>query len=240
LAAKQVPIKIYSDLNNHENIKSELYRIGGVYGFVNMADNNIQKKYIGSSKDLYQRFLDHFKGRDSNLRLQRSIAKYGIENFNFVIYYLDNDPNIKLTDIETEVIKSFPFKDLYNFKKEANSMLGYKHTEKAIQKMKLRFKDKSKHPMYGQKHGPFALEKIRKSGPLNPMYNKKHKKETKDKISLSQSKKPLALYDSSQTLIRTFLNQVELGNYLNLHKTTIGRYLKSGKKLLNKYYIRGV
>lgn len=42
--------------------------------------------------------------------------------------------------METEVIKSFPFEDLYNFKKEANSMLGYKHT--AIAKFKLRLADK--------------------------------------------------------------------------------------------------
>jgi group I intron endonuclease len=232
-----LPIKIYSDLSQHEEFKTELYRMGGVYGFVNMSDKKVRKKYIGSSKDLYQRFLDHFKGRDSNIRLQRSIAKYGIENFNFVIYYWDKDPNIKLTDIETEVIKSFPFKELYNFKKEATSSLGYKHTKEAIKKMKLRFLDKTKHPMYGKTHNAFALEKISKPGSLNPMFNKKHKMDTKYKISLSQSKKPLALFDENQTFIRTFLNQVELADYLKLHKTTIGRYLKSGKKLLNKYYI---
>jgi group I intron endonuclease len=100
---------------------------------------------------LYRRFLDHFKGRDSNSRLQRAIAragaapaalnKYGIQNFNFAIYYIDNDPNIRLTDIETAVIKSFIFEELYNYKKEATSSLGYKHTAEAIEKMKLRFKD---------------------------------------------------------------------------------------------------
>ena len=42
-----------------------------------------------------------------------------------------------LTDVETEAIKSFPFEALYNFKKEATSLLGYKHTIEAIAKMKL-------------------------------------------------------------------------------------------------------
>jgi hypothetical protein len=42
----------------------------------------------------------------------------------------------------TEVIKSFPFEDLYYFKKEANLMLGFKHTADAIAKMKLRLSDK--------------------------------------------------------------------------------------------------
>ena len=60
---------------------------------------------------------DHLKGRDSNIKLQRSITKYGIENFIFVIYYWDVQPSVILTDVETEVIKSFPFKYIYNFKK---------------------------------------------------------------------------------------------------------------------------
>lgn len=82
----------------------------------------------------------HLKGRDSNIRLQRNISKYGIGSFQFVIYYWYLDPSVIITDIETEVIKSFSFDSLYNFKKEANSSLGYKHTMEAIEKMKLRFK----------------------------------------------------------------------------------------------------
>jgi NUMOD3 motif len=52
--------------------------------------------------------------------------------------------------METENIQSFPFEELYNFKQEANSMLGYKHTAEAIEKMKARFVDKTNHPMYGK------------------------------------------------------------------------------------------
>jgi group I intron endonuclease len=78
---------------------------------------------------------DHLKGVSSNIRLQRSIAKSGITNFIFIIYYFHKDPLVILTDVETEIIKSFSFEDLYNFKKEAKSMLGYKHTAEAIEKM---------------------------------------------------------------------------------------------------------
>ena len=63
-------------------------------------------------------------------------------------------------------------------KKEANSLLGYKHTIEAIEKMKLRYIDKSNHPMFGKTHTSFALSKISKPGNLNPMFgknkNKKH------------------------------------------------------------------
>lgn len=127
------------------------------------------------------------KGRDSNSRLQRSISKYGIQNFHFVIYYWHQDPAVILTDIETEVIKSFPFESLYNFKREAASSLGYKHTIEAISKMKNRFLIKSNHPMFG----------------------KKHSIETKEKMSLVKSKIPLGLFDINNNLILTFKNQIE-------------------------------
>ena len=104
--------------------------------------------------------------------------------------------------------------------------------------MKLRYKDRSKHPMYGKTHDSFALSKISKPGILNPMYRKTHSIETKLKMSLSKSKVPVGLYDTNNNLIKTFPNQVELSNFLKLSKSTIGRYLKSGKLILNKYYIK--
>ena len=233
-----IPLKTYKNLSLPENFRLDLHRVGGVYGLINTVDSNSIKQYIGSSKDLYQRLNDHLKGRDSNSRLQRSINKYGISNFEFVIYYLHKDLSVILTDIETEVIKSFPFESLYNFKKEANSSLGYKHTEDAIQKMKLRLKDKSNHPMFGKTHTSFALSKISKPGTSNPMFGKTHSIDTKLKMSIAKSKSPIGLYDINNNLIKPFINQVELANYLSVNKSTIGRYLKSGKLYLNKYYIK--
>jgi group I intron endonuclease len=104
--------------------------------------------------------------------------------------------------------------------------------------MRLRFVDKTNHPMYGKTHNAFAFSQISKPGALNSMYYKKHTIEAKQKISLRLSKTPLSLYSTDNVLIQTFLNQVELAYYLKLNKSTIGRYLKSGKILLNKYYIR--
>jgi group I intron endonuclease len=114
--------------------------------------------------------------------------------------------------------------------------------------MKLRYKDRSKHPMYGKTHDSFALSKISKPGILNPRSAElrsssmggeaAHSIETKLKMSLSKSKVPVGLYDTNNNLIKTFPNQVELSNFLKLSKSTIGRYLKSGKLILNKYYIK--
>jgi hypothetical protein len=47
---------------------------------------------------------------------------------------LHKDPAVWLTDIETTVISAFPSSSLFNFKREASSMLGYKQTKQAIEK----------------------------------------------------------------------------------------------------------
>lgn len=57
------------------------------------------------------------------------------------------------------------------------------------------------------------------------MFNKTYSLETKTKMSLSKSKTPLELYDINEKLIKSFLNQVELGKHLGLYKGTIGRRL---------------
>src|SRR6266702_778417 len=160
--------------------------------------------------------MDHIKDRDSNLRLQRSIKKYGLKSFNIVIYYFYKDPAILLTNIETAVISAFPFSSLFNFKKEANSMLGYKHTKQAIEKMKSRFVNKINHPMFGKSHSEY----------------------TKILMSIKKSIRPLGLYDENFNIIEKYSNQIELANKFSVHKTTISRYIKSGKLFKGKFYIR--
>lgn len=117
-------------------------------------------------------------------------------------------------------------------------MLGYKHTEEAINKMKLRLSNKANHPMYGKKHSQNALRLISKPGKLNPMHNKTHSAISKKKISLSLSKTIIGLYDINNNLVKTFINQVILAQVLGVTKSTISKYIKSKKLFQNKYYIR--
>jgi hypothetical protein len=87
------PLNTYDDLNTVYNtgqdpiLKKDLFKKGGVYGFIFKGDDGRSMQYIGSSKNLYERMLDHLKGRDTNIRLKRSISKHGISKFIFVIYY---------------------------------------------------------------------------------------------------------------------------------------------------------
>ena len=63
----------------------------GVCGIINTKSS---KQYIGSSLNLYSRLMVHIKGRDSNLRLQRSIHKDGLSIFKVFIYYYHNNPAV--------------------------------------------------------------------------------------------------------------------------------------------------
>ena len=56
-------------------------------------------------------------------------------------------------------------------------------------------------------------------------------------LSLAKSKISLGLFDIDSNLINSFNNQVEISKYLNISKSTVGRHLKSGKILLDKYFI---
>jgi len=129
------PLKTYSDLSNTDLLKKDLSKLGGVYGFIHIKSS---KQYIGSSLNLYSRLMNHIKGRNSNLRLQRSIKKHGLKSFCIVIYYFHKDLAVLLRDIETNVISAFPFSSLFNLKKKANFMLGYKHTKTSKKKNKIK------------------------------------------------------------------------------------------------------
>jgi len=54
----------------------------GIYKITNLINN---KSYIGKSLDIEHRFREHKAGIRSNIHLQNSIKKYGIENFDFSI-----------------------------------------------------------------------------------------------------------------------------------------------------------
>ena len=124
-------------------------------------------------------------------------------------------------------------------------MLGYKHTAEAIAKMRLRLSDKNNHPCLlklasmGKTYNRiFKSYQLEQPGELNPMFNKNHSTETKAKMSINRSKRPLGLYDKENNLIKTYKNQVELATEFKVFKSTIGRYIKSKNLFQDKYFIR--
>jgi group I intron endonuclease len=239
------PYKVYDNIDDIETInciKIELKKSRGIYGFLCKINSKI---YIGSSENLVNRFLEHLKGKKSNLKLQRAILKYGLNNFYYIIFELHNS-NTKgiLVTTETLFLSYFKLKYLYNFKIVATSLLGYKHSKRAIEKMKDRFK-KGKHPLLGKHHSSFSKIKISLAtkGVNNPMYGKRHNDNTK-KLMSSLKSKPVYLYkffnNNEFKLVKVYPNCIEIAKLLNLHKTTIGRYIKNKKVFFwksNKYKV---
>ena len=173
------PVKEYFNLNNKNQIskiRSDLFKKSGIYGFINNING---KRYIGSGVDLYRRFLDHLKGRSTNVRLQRAIKAHGIDNFSFVVYAFTEYTMPTITDMETLFMSYFPKEFLYNFKFEASSMSGYKHTEEAIAKLKKRFLNLNNHPILGKTPSPESKSLISRPGGLNPMFGRKHLESSK-------------------------------------------------------------
>lgn len=210
----------------------------GIYCFLNKISN---KRYIGSAKNLYLRLTQHLSAKKSNSALQLAFGKYGLENFSFIVYeyclYKDKALSHKLlTNLETTYIKAFPFEQLYNFMKTATSLEGYKHTLKAREKMVARLKDKANHPLYQKKHSEKAKKLISKPGQLNPMYGKSHSLETKKLISLSKISYPkgVNVFDSTDVFIGKFNSKIDIAKALNINKSTVTRYLKTGKLYLKE------
>ena len=103
-----------------------------------------------------------------------------------------------------------------------------------------RYKNKENHPFFGKTHTEEAKKLISKPGKENPMFGRKHSEATKLLISRNMSKYPggVELYSLNNNLLKTFNNNVELATYLKISKTTVGRYIKSGKMYNKMYYFK--
>ena len=138
----------------------------GIYLIINLQNN---KFYVGSAKKLNSRKMQHLnllrKNKHANTYLQNSYNKNGEENFTFVVIEKVEDEN-KLTEREQYWIDTLDATNkeiAYNICPTANSMLGYKHSEDTINKLK------------------------KYEGELSPFYGKHHTEETKNKISIKNS-----------------------------------------------------
>lgn len=106
----------------------------GIYIIINILNN---KKYIGSSCRLKKRIREHLRdlinGNHINIKLQNSINKYGLENFE-IKYYLYNDlDRISLFSIEEFLINHFnTYKIGYNMSDLARGRTDYSEEEKKI------------------------------------------------------------------------------------------------------------
>lgn len=126
-------------INNQINgkiITSEM-TFSGVYLIINLSNS---KYYIGSAKNLRHRMRNHFndlkKGIHKNIHLQRAFNK-NPNAFIMVMIEKVNDPeNLTPTEQKWMIDLNVHEKTVcYNILNEANSLLGFKHSDETKRKI---------------------------------------------------------------------------------------------------------
>ena len=131
----------YPFIDSAPLVKSDCLGLSGVYMVLNNLNGD---SYIGSAisktlkhNRLYFRFRNHLfhSDKSTNIHLQRAIVKYGLHNFTFHIlgFYPANETRQE----ETKFIQKY--KPVYNILKEAQSSIGYTHTQESKDKMSVSY-----------------------------------------------------------------------------------------------------
>jgi len=186
----------------------------GVYMWTNLKNGNT---YIGSSVNLSPRLLKYLNEnalRKNKMLISLAIIKHSIENFSLYILEYCSSKDV----IEREQYYLDTYKPIYNILKTAGSSLGYVHNETSLSKMSLRVVSKAT---------------------LNKMKQRKQSEQTKDKIRKAIGI-PVKGLNMDKEEITIYASKKEAGLHLDTNDTTIGRYIRSGKLLFDKYLITEV
>lgn len=114
--------------------------IQAVYQIINKINN---KRYIGSTNNLYGRFNAHksrfLRNKHQNPYLSNSINKYGIETFEFkLIKIFVGYSQEEILKIENEYIKKYNSNNRkfgYNVRIDCRTNKGFKHSEETRKKI---------------------------------------------------------------------------------------------------------
>ena len=213
-----------------------------IYCIRNMINN---KCYIGQSINLWERVQDHiYKSKSDTKHLYSSIHKYGLNNFEVFILQKDIEKE-KLDDIETKYIqeyKSYIRRHGYNLLDSAKSNKNFKHSKKAIEKIKNKWKEpeyrenisnKVKEQWKNKEWREDILEK-RKIARGTKEFKEKNLQQMRDlKKKYNRSRKVCQLDIDTLETIKIFNSITEAAKILNLQKVTIcgccnGKYFHCG------------
>lgn len=161
--------------------------------------------YVGKGKTnrMYEHKTDSINKRHHNKHLQNKISK--ILNAGFSIKYekvFITTNEVEAFAKEIEIIQYFGLANLCNLTEGGEGSTGYKHTKKAIEKMKAfvstRDWNGERNPNYGggnwteeAKRKFSEFQKISMLGEKNPFFGKKHNEKAKEKMSEFHSNKTL-------------------------------------------------
>lgn len=155
--------------------------VSGIY----QIQHHNGKRYIGSAINLRRRWLVHLnrlrRRAHHNLHLQRAFDKDGKVAFDFTIleYVADTSQLIKREQHFLNTLNPE-----YNMSPTAGSILGFRHTPEARQKIS-EANSGERHPMHSKRHSSETRAKMSKARRGKPYSGKSHPQsmETRRKIS---------------------------------------------------------
>lgn len=199
------------ELSVQNRILQENRKKCGVYIWINKINNKI---YVGSSINLSKRFVKYFNQdalSKTRMLINLALLKYGRNNFRLDIIEYCSLKNV----IEREQFYLDNLKPDYNILKQAGSSYGYTHNETSILKISRCTVSEA------------TLAKMR---------TRVQTEETKNKIRKSIAT-PVLVVNINTKEKYIYLSKLEAGLVLGVSDYTIGRYIRSGKVLLDKFLL---
>jgi len=220
-------VRLFKDLHIVANIKqakASLKGLSGIYCFRHIASGKI---YLGQAVNLSARIMEHIKGRDSNIILQRAIEKYGLEAFEFIVVEFVVDTSLLTTreQVHLDWLFSVSSELRYNICPTAESRLGTTHT--AESKAAISAAGLGNTNRLGTTHTAETRAKISAAG-LGNTNGRNH-----------PHRKSVFVYDhETRKLVGEYSSLRLAAKVLKIHRATLLRYLANGKVWNNKYIIR--
>lgn len=217
----------------------------GVYRWKNIDSG---KMYVGSSVDLYRRFLQYYNIKyitrvSKSSLISRALLKHGYSKFELDILEIC-DPSIV---IEREQYYIDILKPDYNILQVAGSLFGYKHTEESLAKMKqiaLNRSDETKAKLREAALGKtYNHTEETKMKLRNAILGKKHTEETREKLRIIHSNRvkhpvpgiKIKVNDTQTKKVFLYDSLRFAATKLNSNHKTISNYLQNGKLLHDRY-----
>ena len=220
--------------------------ISGIYRIRNLSNN---KFYIGSSANLYKRFIDHRtaldRGVHHSIYLQRAYNKYGSRQFIMEVLFLCKKDY--LLYYEQQLINEL--QPSYNMNPLATSNRGYKWSKESREKARVaqlgntnavghRLSESSKVAISMSRKGKCVGEE-------NGFFGKTHSEDVKNRIKLAHLGKKLSESTkkkiSESKKIKVKINDViyasiqEAAVSLQIPKATLWRWVKNRKEGYEAY-----
>lgn len=235
------PVKSYG---NAELLKDEILKDNkgqsGVYRWVNNLNG---KTYVGSGVDLAKRLGSYYNKSELNRNprpIKYALLKYGHNNFTLEI--IEYCSKIKLLERE-QFYLNLLVPD-YNILKFAYSLLGFKHSEESIEKLKARIISPEHKEILSSIHkGKVVSEETRiklaastasykKDNPLTPeaLANIRAKTIAREGVSVS-------VLNTQTNEVKEFTNQTEAGEFLGVTRQAVYNAIKRGSPINGIYLI---